>query len=83
MSPSNTIAPVGAGEACKSDYTISADAAEGQWVSETFLLKNDKTLAKKFCSLFCHRKRWQRERLASNTVLRSITNSHVQESPGA
>jgi hypothetical protein len=39
MSPSNAIAPIGAGEACKSDYTISVDAAEGQWPRSNFFVE--------------------------------------------
>jgi hypothetical protein len=39
MSPSNAIAPIGAGEVCKSDYTISVDAAGGQWPRSNFFVE--------------------------------------------
>jgi hypothetical protein len=52
-------------------------------LGQTFLLKNKNTPAKKLRLSFCHLKRWLRKKLASKKLLRSITNSHVQESPGA
>jgi hypothetical protein len=71
------------GASHNSDYTISADKAEGQWIRKTFLLKKGKTPAKKIRLLFCHRTAWQRKRFASKKFLRSVVNSHVRESPGA